>query len=82
MTSSTLMTTRSGGTPYGPSHTAGPDADRALSDEEERWFVKDAPDPAPSYLSARSHRYEVAELDSLCRALAEGRHNRDIAHRD
>lgn len=29
-----LTTTRSGGTPYGPSHLAGPDSDRALDDDE------------------------------------------------
>ncbi|QOC22988.1 NAD(P)H:quinone oxidoreductase [Wenzhouxiangella sp. AB-CW3] len=29
-----LTTTRSGGTPYGASHVAGPDADRALDDTE------------------------------------------------
>ena len=31
-----LLSTRSGGTPYGPSHLAGPDADIPLSDEEKR----------------------------------------------
>ena len=31
-----LMRTRSGGTPYGPSHLAGPDADRDLDDTEAR----------------------------------------------
>jgi NAD(P)H dehydrogenase (quinone) len=31
-----LWSTRSGGTPYGPSHTAGRDADLPLSDEEKR----------------------------------------------
>lgn len=34
-TEATLTTTRSGGTPYGPSHLAGPDSDREL-DEDER----------------------------------------------
>lgn len=29
-----LTTTRSGGTPYGPSHLAGPDSDRPLDDDE------------------------------------------------
>ncbi|MDZ7802904.1 NAD(P)H:quinone oxidoreductase [Thiohalophilus sp.] len=31
-----LHTTRSGGTPYGASHLAGPDSDRPLSEEEEQ----------------------------------------------
>ncbi len=31
-----LTTTRSGGTPYGASHLAGPDSDRALDDDERR----------------------------------------------
>ena len=31
-----LMTTRDGGTPYGPSHLAGPDSDRPLSEAEQR----------------------------------------------
>jgi NAD(P)H dehydrogenase (quinone) len=31
-----LFGTRSGGTPYGPSHTAGPDADLPLTEEERR----------------------------------------------
>lgn len=31
-----LLSTRSGGTPYGPSHVAGPDADVALTEEEKR----------------------------------------------
>lgn len=31
-----LTTTRSGGTPYGPSHTAGPDSKLALTEEEIR----------------------------------------------
>lgn len=30
-----LMHTRTGGTPYGPSHLAGPDSDLPLSDEEK-----------------------------------------------
>ncbi len=30
-----LLSTQSGGTPYGPSHLAGPDSDRPLSDEEK-----------------------------------------------
>lgn len=34
-----LTTTRSGGTPYGPSHLAGPDSDRAL-DEDERTLCR------------------------------------------
>lgn len=33
-TESALTTTRSGGTPYGASHWAGPDSDRALDDDE------------------------------------------------
>lgn len=35
-TEPTLSTTRSGGTPYGPSHLAGPDSDRPLDDDERR----------------------------------------------
>lgn len=31
-----LTTTQSGGTPYGASHTAGPESDRPLSDQEKR----------------------------------------------
>ncbi len=31
-----LTTTSAGGTPYGPSHTAGPDSNRPLSGEEKR----------------------------------------------
>jgi len=31
-----LLTTRTGGTPYGPTHVAGADSDRPLSDEEKR----------------------------------------------
>ena len=31
-----LMTTCDGGTPYGPSHLAGPDSDRPLSEAEQR----------------------------------------------
>ncbi len=31
-----LMSTRSGGTPYGPSHTAGANSDEAVTDEEKR----------------------------------------------
>jgi len=34
-TESELLTTNSGGTPYGPSHLAGSDSKRALSDEEK-----------------------------------------------
>ena len=34
-TESELLTTTSGGTPYGPSHTAGSDSKRALTDEEK-----------------------------------------------
>lgn len=34
-----LTTTRSGGTPYGASHLAGPHADIAISDEEQRLCV-------------------------------------------
>ena len=30
----TLLTTRTGGTPYGPSHLAGPDSNLPLSDDE------------------------------------------------
>jgi len=30
-----LMTTATGGTPYGPSHTAGPKSDQALSEDEK-----------------------------------------------
>lgn len=32
-----LMTTTSGGTPYGPSHTAGINSDRSLSDAEKKF---------------------------------------------
>lgn len=32
---STLLTTNSGGTPYGPSHTAGTDSQRPLTEEEK-----------------------------------------------
>ena len=35
-TESDLIRTRSGGTPYGPSHLSGADSDLALSDEEKR----------------------------------------------
>lgn len=35
-TEATLTTTRSGGTPYGPSHVAGPDSDRPLDDDERK----------------------------------------------
>ncbi|MGB0721420.1 MAG: NAD(P)H:quinone oxidoreductase [Gammaproteobacteria bacterium] len=31
-----LLTTQSGGTPYGPTHVAGPNSDAPLSEEEER----------------------------------------------
>ncbi len=31
-----LLSTSSGGTPYGPSHTAGPNSDQAVTDEEKR----------------------------------------------
>jgi NAD(P)H dehydrogenase (quinone) len=31
-----LIRTRSGGTPYGPSHLAGPDSDLPLAEEERR----------------------------------------------
>lgn len=31
-----LLHTQTGGTPYGPSHLAGPDSDRPLADEESR----------------------------------------------
>ena len=31
-----LISTTTGGTPYGPTHVAGPDSDRPLSDEETR----------------------------------------------
>jgi NAD(P)H dehydrogenase (quinone) len=31
-----LIATKSGGTPYGPSHLAGPNSDLPLSDEERR----------------------------------------------
>jgi NAD(P)H dehydrogenase (quinone) len=31
-----LTTTASGGTPYGPSHVAGTDSQRAITDEEKR----------------------------------------------
>jgi NAD(P)H dehydrogenase (quinone) len=31
-----LIRTRSGGTPYGPSHLAGPDSDLPLTEEERR----------------------------------------------
>ena len=34
-TESVLLTTTSGGTPYGPSHTAGSDSKRPLSDDEK-----------------------------------------------
>ena len=34
-----LMRTRSGGTPYGASHVAGPDSARPLDDDEERLCV-------------------------------------------
>jgi NAD(P)H dehydrogenase (quinone) len=33
---SDLMNTASGGTPYGASHTAGPDDNRPLTEEEKR----------------------------------------------
>lgn len=35
-TETDLLNTRSGGTPYGPSHLAGPDGNAPLSDEENR----------------------------------------------
>lgn len=35
-TETDLLNTRSGGTPYGPSHLAGADSDQPLSDEEAR----------------------------------------------
>jgi NAD(P)H dehydrogenase (quinone) len=35
-TASDLLTTTTGGTPYGPSHVAGANNDQALSDEEKR----------------------------------------------
>lgn len=35
-TESDLLTTTTGGTPYGPSHVAGADNDQALSEEEKR----------------------------------------------
>ena len=35
-TEADLIATKSGGTPYGPSHLAGPDSDLPLSDEERR----------------------------------------------
>jgi NAD(P)H dehydrogenase (quinone) len=35
-TENALLTTRSGGTPYGPSHTAGPDSKAPVSDEEKQ----------------------------------------------
>jgi len=35
-TETELLTTQSGGTPYGPSHTAGTDSKRPLSDEEKK----------------------------------------------
>ena len=38
-TSPELMLTRTGGTPYGPSHLAGPDSDFPLSDEEKRLCI-------------------------------------------
>jgi NAD(P)H dehydrogenase (quinone) len=38
-TEKALTTTRSGGTPYGPSHLAGPDSDRDL-DEDERTLCR------------------------------------------
>jgi len=31
-----LVTTKSGGTPYGPSHTAGPEADMPMTDDERK----------------------------------------------
>jgi NAD(P)H dehydrogenase (quinone) len=31
-----LLTTKSGGAPYGATHLAGPNSDRAISDEERR----------------------------------------------
>ena len=34
-----LMRTRSGGTPYGASHVAGPDSSRPLDDDEERLCI-------------------------------------------
>ncbi len=34
-----LMHTRTGGTPYGPSHLAGPDNDLPLSDEEKKLCI-------------------------------------------
>jgi NAD(P)H dehydrogenase (quinone) len=34
-TESALLTTTSGGTPYGPSHTAGTDSKRPLTEDEK-----------------------------------------------
>jgi NAD(P)H dehydrogenase (quinone) len=34
-----LMTTRSGGSPYGPTHVAGTDSDRPLDEEEKRLCI-------------------------------------------
>ena len=34
-----LMLTRTGGTPYGPSHLAGPDSDLPLSEEEKKLCI-------------------------------------------
>jgi NAD(P)H dehydrogenase (quinone) len=34
-----LMMTTTGGTPYGPSHTAGPTSDKALSEDEKKLCV-------------------------------------------
>lgn len=36
---SSLFNTTSGGTPYGPSHVAGPDSDRALTEEEKQLCI-------------------------------------------
>lgn len=38
-TEADLITTNSGGTPYGPSHLAGPDSKNPLTDEEKRLCV-------------------------------------------
>jgi len=34
-----LMSTRSGGTPYGPSHVAGANADQPISEDERRLCI-------------------------------------------
>jgi NAD(P)H dehydrogenase (quinone) len=38
-TETELLTTRSGGTPYGPSHTAGADSKQPVTDEERKLCV-------------------------------------------